>query len=215
LKPTIVLWTIEEGDQPQRVDDANVRAGVAEPVEQGESRHTTLDINQPSLTNDRGTDRRPETHSETRMILRQLKELNKRVQKVSFPPRCNTNMAHQLMSGFEQVEARNAKLKRSNVEFKEGLKTVSFPPRCNTNMAHQLMSGFEQVEGENVELKEDLKTVSFPPRCNTNIAHQLMSGFEQVKLDFDEKVKKVSFPPRCNTNMAHQLMCGFNSSPIE
>jgi hypothetical protein len=55
----IIVW--EKGEHPppvkQRVDEANVRANATEPVEQGESRHTMFDINRPSLTNDRGTDK--------------------------------------------------------------------------------------------------------------------------------------------------------------
>jgi len=99
-EPTIILRTKEDRDLPQQVGDARVWADVAEPVEQGESRHTTLDINRLSLTNDGGTDGRPETRSdllpkvpnevgELRELFKELSEsnaeLNRKVEKVSFP----------------------------------------------------------------------------------------------------------------------------------
>jgi len=69
-------------------------------------------------------------------------KLSREVEKVSFPPRSNTNMAHQLMCEFEQVKSSNARLEKTNVELSREVEKVSFPPRCNTNMAHQLMYGF-------------------------------------------------------------------------
>jgi len=40
--PTITMRAKEEGEHPQRADNANVLAVVAESVEQGESRYTYL-----------------------------------------------------------------------------------------------------------------------------------------------------------------------------
>jgi hypothetical protein len=173
-EPNILVWATGDGEHPQRVDDANVWTDIRAPVEQVDSQHTALDINQLSLTNDRRTDGRPETNKGLKKVLYNLNSirestavLKETFEDVSFPPRFDTN---ELMFRFKQVEKG----------FNEMVKKVSYTPRCNTNMAHELMSGFDQPEKYDEELSERLDKVSF-------------LGFEKVEMGIGERLKKLVY----------------------